>query len=128
MPNAEILLDGSSPLVPLLRTLRERFREPWTIEEIADAAQTSRASLHRQFAKLTGLSPMEYLRRLRLDDAAWRLMNTSSTAAQISAEVGYTNQFHFSREFTRRFGAPPSVYRRDRIFEEIRPEAAEQAN
>lgn len=120
-PNAAEFLEGRNELLPVLRLLRERFTEPWTVDQIATAARTSRASLHRQFLRIAGMSPIEYVRRLRLDDAAWRLMNTPASVAQVATGVGYANQFHFSREFSRRFGASPSVYRRDRVFGELRP-------
>lgn len=118
-PDAPDILDRQSRLLPVLRLLRERFADPWTVDEIAAMAQLSRASLHRQFMRLTGVSPIEYVRRLRLDDAAWRLLNMPDSVARISSAVGYANQFHFSREFSRRFGAPPSVYRQARVFGEV---------
>lgn len=115
-PGAHEVLAGAARLAPLLRTLRDRLAEPLDIPALAKLAHLSRASLHRQFLSVLGVPPMEYLKRLRLDEAARRLLRADESLAGVAAQVGFANPYHFSREFKARYGMPPAQYRADRLF------------
>ena len=56
-------------------------------------------------------TPMEYLKRRRLEEARHLLVTTDGPMSEVAARVGFANQFHFSREFKAAFGATPSAYR-----------------
>ncbi len=77
------------------------------IEALCDASGMSRASLHRHFVALTGLSPIQYQKQLRLQEARQLLLSGDRTASDVAFAVGYESAFQFSREYLRQFGAPP---------------------
>lgn len=90
--------------------LEQRFREPLDVETIARNAAMSPSALHQHFKQLTGLSPIQYVQRLRLHEARALLLG-GRTAAEAGFEVGYKSPSQFSREFRRLFGVPPSQLR-----------------
>ncbi len=75
----------------------------WTLDTLARATGTPRATLTRRFAALTGQSPMAYLTAWRMSLAARRLRDGDATVRQIADEVGYDSEFAFARAFS----APP---------------------
>lgn len=68
----------------------------------------SRASLHRHFQAMTGLSPVQYQKLLRLQQARQLLLAGEHRAADVAFAVGYESASQFSREYARQFGAPPA--------------------
>ena len=90
--------------------LERHFHEPLDIETIADKAAMSPSALHHHFKRLTALSPMQYVQRLRLHRARSLLLG-GRAAAEAGFEVGYNSPSQFSREFRRLFGHPPSRLR-----------------
>jgi AraC family transcriptional regulator, activator of mtrCDE len=85
--------------------------KPWTLDELAESAHVSRASLVRIFNRLANLAPMEMLAELRLEFAMRKLSATDLPMAEIAAEIGYQSESAFSRAFRRRFGRPPGDVR-----------------
>ncbi len=83
----------------------------WTLDELADHASASRASLVRMFQKTVRMAPLEFLAELRLGLARRRLAATNLPLMQIAAEIGYRSESSFSRAFRRRFGMPPGKVR-----------------
>jgi AraC family transcriptional activator of mtrCDE len=79
----------------------------WTLDELADRANASRASLVRMFRRMAGRAPLEFLVELRLDLARRKLAVTALPLAAIAAEIGYASESAFSRAFRRRFGIRP---------------------
>ena len=97
----------SQNLVAAIHRLRERFREPIRVEDLAQAARMSPSALHRQFKALTSLSPLQYQKRLRLLEARRLMISTGVNVESAAFEVGYESPSQFSREYARMFGAPP---------------------
>lgn len=87
--------------------IRDNGNTPLRIEALCDAAGMSRASLHRHFVALTGLSPIQYQKQLRLQEARQLLLSGDRTASDVAYAVGYESASQFSREYLRQFGAPP---------------------
>ncbi|WP_351231407.1 AraC family transcriptional regulator [Streptomyces sp. NPDC002133] len=87
--------------------IRSRLTEPLRIKEIADAAHMSAASLHRHFKSATGMSPMQFQKRLRLYEARRLLVAGHSTASAAADAVGHTSATQFNREYRRAFGTSP---------------------
>jgi AraC-like DNA-binding protein len=83
----------------------------WTLDALADATATGRATLTRRFAALTGQSPMAYLAAWRMSLAARRLREGDATVRQIAHDLGYDSEFAFARAFKRATGTPPGRYR-----------------
>ena len=86
------------------------YRQSLDVETLARQAAMSPSALHQQFKKLTALSPMQFVQRLRLHKAR-ALLLSGRGAAEAGFEVGYNSPSQFSREFRRLFGLPPSQVR-----------------
>jgi transcriptional regulator GlxA family with amidase domain len=95
-----------------IRLLRENFSRSIRVESIAKDVHMSVSSLHHQFKAVTAMSPLQYQKQLRLQEAR-RLMLFGDVDVAIAAHrVGYESASQFSREYSRFFGAPPLRDRR----------------
>ncbi len=79
----------------------------WTLDELADLANASRASLVRIFRKTARIAPLAFLSELRLELARRKLASSACSLAEIAAEVGYRSESAFSRAFKERYGTRP---------------------
>jgi AraC-like DNA-binding protein len=87
--------------------VKANFRAPFSVERLAEEARMSTSALHQHFKTVTGMTPLQYQKQLRLQEAR-RLMLTEATDAAIAGHaVGYDSPSQFSREYRRLFGAPP---------------------
>jgi AraC-like DNA-binding protein len=100
--------------------IKAHYAEPLQIEALARQVNMSASALHRHFPAVTGVSPLQYQKRLRLEEARRLLLGGATTAEAVAYEVGYESPSQFSREYARLFGQPP---RRD--VERLRAEAAD---
>jgi AraC-like DNA-binding protein len=87
--------------------IRSRFDQPLRVEELARAAGMSQPSFHRHFRAVTAMSPLQFQKQIRLQEARRRLLSQHADAAGIGFEVGYESASQFSREYSRLFGSPP---------------------
>jgi AraC-like DNA-binding protein len=90
-----------------IRWLRDHFVDPLRGESLARQARMSLSGLHQHFKAVTGLSPLQYQKRLRLHEARRLMLGEGLDAAEASFRVGYESPSQFSREYRRMFGAPP---------------------
>ena len=90
-----------------LRHLRTHFREPFSAERLAKAVNVSVPSLNRHFRVITGMSPLQCQKQIRLQEARRLLLLERKDAASAAFEVGYASPSQFNREYTRTFGFPP---------------------
>jgi AraC-like DNA-binding protein len=97
-----------------LHVLHKRPEHPWTLEELAHTAGTSRSVLAERFQYLVGSSPIQYLTQWRMVLASNLLAHSSAPLARIAEAVGYQTDTAFSRAFRREFGTPPAAWRRAR--------------
>ena len=95
-----------------LNALHARPAYPWTLEELAREARTSRSVLAERFQHLVGSSPMQYLTQWRMLLAANLLCRSNAPLLRIAEDVGYQTDTAFSRAFRREFGSPPAAWRR----------------
>ncbi len=87
--------------------LQGNFTQPLRIDDLATQVNMSTSTFHHHFRALTAMSPLQYQKRLRLNEAR-RLMLTERLDATTAAfQVGYESPSQFSREYSRLFGAPP---------------------
>jgi AraC-like DNA-binding protein len=77
------------------------------IEELAEIANMSLASFHRHFKEVTAMSPIQFQKQLRLQEARRMLFADPTDIADVAFRVGYESQSQFSREYSRMFGCPP---------------------
>jgi AraC-like DNA-binding protein len=93
-----------------IRWLALQYHRPVSIEELAKESGYHRAYLTRMFKKATGLSPAQYLLKLRMERALL-LLREPLTVSQIAASVGYADPFHFSKQFKKWHGRSPTELR-----------------
>jgi len=87
--------------------LKGNFDKPLSIDTLANAANMSKSSLHQHFKSLTAMSPLQYQKHLRLQEARRLMLMDKHDAASAGHRVGYESPSQFSREYRRLFGAPP---------------------
>ncbi len=106
----QMALPGSrlSQINRAIRLLRERYQEKIPVGELARAAGMSATSLHRHFRAVTAMSPLQFQKRVRLQEARRRLLTQDLDASRVSFDVGYESASQFSREYRRLYGQPPA--------------------
>lgn len=91
----------------VIERLTQRFAEPVSIGELAALAHMSPSTLHLRFKEMTALSPLQFQKTLRLQQARRLMLADGLDAATAAHRVGYESASQFSREYRRLFGAPP---------------------
>ncbi len=104
-------LQQSDELGSSLKLMHQSFRDNIAITKLAAAANLSLSSFQRKFKSCFSMSPKEYMRHLKVQDACHKITQTTMNFAEISYACGFSDQSHFSREFTRIMKEPPSSYR-----------------
>ncbi len=94
-------------VVRAIRWLKEHFAETFRVESLARQARMSLSGFHHHFKTVTGLSPIQYQKRLRLHEARRLMLGEGIDAAEAGFRVGYESPSQFSREYRRMFGSPP---------------------
>lgn len=87
--------------------LNINFREPLRIEALAQRINVCTSSLHHRFKAMTGMSPLQYQKKLRLEEAHRLMLQEGMEASVACYQVGYESPSQFSREYSRFFGASP---------------------
>lgn len=90
-----------------IATIRKGFQAQLRIDEIAASAGMSPSSLHQHFKAITRMTPLEYQKQLRLQEARRLMLAGGVSAGSAGFAVGYDSPSQFSREYRRLFGAPP---------------------
>jgi transcriptional regulator GlxA family with amidase domain len=88
--------------------LQTNFDQPVNVEELASLVNMSVSSFHRQFKSVTSMSPLQYQKALRLQEARRLMLTEMLDAANASRPVGYVSASQFSREYGRFFGTAPT--------------------
>ena len=102
---------GDQVVIELQTWLEENFSAQLSIEQLARRAAVSVRSLNRRFVTATGVSPIAYVNRLRVEAAKRRLETSSLNVQEITQQVGYRDARSFSRLFREGTGLSPSEYR-----------------
>lgn len=92
----------------VVRWMRDRYAEPMRVDDLAQLASMSPSAFHRAFHAVTAMSPIQYQKNVRLQEARLRLLANPADIAGTAYAVGYESPSQFSREYRRQFGAPPS--------------------
>lgn len=90
-----------------IRWLKDHFAEPLHVEALAREVRMSPSAFHQHFKSVTAMSPLQYQKRLRLQEARRLMLGGALDAAEAAFRVGYESPSQFSREYRRQFGAPP---------------------
>ena len=90
-----------------IRHIRQNYAQPLSVEQLAQVAMMSESSFHRHFRAVTAMTPIQFQKQIRLQEARARLMADAGDVAAVGYAVGYDSASQFSREYSRMFGAPP---------------------
>ena len=88
--------------------LRENYAQPMKVDELAELVHMSVSSFHEHFKGLTSMSPLQYQKVLRLQEARRLMLASMMDAGTASQRVGYLSASQFSREYSRFFGSAPT--------------------
>lgn len=88
--------------------IRAHYDQPMRIGEMADLAHMSPSALHGHFKSLTSMSPLQFQKTLRLQEARRLMLSTGMDAGLACQRVGYVSASQFSREYARHFGSAPT--------------------
>lgn len=107
----QIVMEGSSThqIKDVIEQIMNNYESPLRIEELAEIANMSISSLHRHFKEITAMSPLQFQKQLRLQEARRLLLTESADASEVAYRVGYESASQFSREYSRMFGFPPKA-------------------
>jgi AraC-like DNA-binding protein len=109
-PALRQLVAAGSPSQQIARVigwLKQHYTEDFPMDDLAAQAHMSPSTFRLHFRAVAGMSPLQYLKQLRLQDARQLMLNEDIDAGSAAVRVGYESASQFSREYTRLFGAPP---------------------
>ena len=109
----EVLItsDDDKFLVGVIKVIEENMANiEFNIDHLASALNISRSTLYRRILDITDMTPIDLIRNIRMKRAANLLEATSRSVADISLEVGYSDQRYFSLNFKKEFGKTPKQY------------------
>lgn len=97
----------SQQIAKAIGWLHSNYSQAVSMDELAAQANMSTSTFHHHFRSLTALSPLQYQKQLRLQEARRLMLAERLDAANAAFQVGYESPSQFSREYNRMFGAPP---------------------
>lgn len=105
----QIVIEGSSShqIKDVIEYITINYDKSFLIEELAKIVNMSVSSLHRHFKEVTAMSPIQFQKELRLQEARRLLLAESIDTTDVAFRVGYESSPQFSREYSRMFGFPP---------------------
>ena len=105
----QIAIEGSTThqINTVIQHIMQNYNQPLKVDDLAEIANLSVSTLYRYFTEVTTMSPIQFQKKLRLQEARSLLLTKSSSAADVAFRVGYESPSQFSREYSRMFGLPP---------------------
>jgi AraC-like DNA-binding protein len=100
------------PITDAMRLMRVQAFQPLSVESIARQVAMSPSHFAHRFRVVARMSPMRFVKEVRLDAARTLLLSDGVRASEVALRVGYESPAHFSRDFKRRFGTSPARYAR----------------
>lgn len=97
----------SHQIARAIEWLKGNYSRPLRIDDLAEQARMSSSTFHHHFRSMTALSPLQFQKQLRLQEARRLMLAEHVDAATAAFQVGYESPSQFSREYNRQFGAPP---------------------
>lgn len=97
----------SNQIARAIDWLKSNFTEPLSIDDLAAKSSMSTSTFHHHFRSMTALSPLQFQKQLRLQEARRLMLTERMDAANAAFQVGYESPSQFNREYSRQFGAPP---------------------
>jgi AraC-like DNA-binding protein len=111
--NRGVILGGMAPgaLRRVKEAIEARLAHGFTLRELATIAGLSEGHFARAFKQSVGLPPHRYLTRRRVNAAAEKIRQSDQSLSEVSLDVGFSDQSHFTRTFAREMGETPSAFR-----------------
>lgn len=97
----------SNRIQKVITWLRHHYAEPFNVDALAEMAAMSVSSMRQHFHDITSMSPLQFQKQLRLQEARRLMLVEDLDAGMAAVRVGYESQSQFSREYARQFGQPP---------------------
>ena len=97
----------SQQIARVMAWMKQNFHRPLSMDEIAASANMSPSTFRQHFREIAGMSPLQYQKQLRLQEARQMMLNEDVDVSVAGLRVGYESPSQFSREYSRLFGAPP---------------------
>jgi len=97
----------SQQIARAIEWLKGNYSEQLSIDDLAAQASMSNSTFHHHFRSMTALSPLQFQKQLRLQEARRLMLTERMDAANAAFQVGYESPSQFNREYNRQFGAPP---------------------
>ena len=111
MRKIELKGNDAALMEKIMKAVNDRLDDDtFNVEALADEVGLSRVQLHRRMKELTGITVGEFIRNIRLQQAAKLLEAGDTSVAQVTYAVGFSNPNHFTTAFKRHFGVTPSEY------------------
>ena len=107
----KVFLDKEEQMLPIISYIGENLNCQISIEELANIACMSASNFHSFFRKKMEISPMKFIKKMRLEEASFKLARTHNPISTIAEDLGFSSQFHFSRDFKSHYNITPSEYR-----------------
>ena len=109
--DVEVKGNNDALMERIMKSINENLADPdFNVEKLTDDVGISRAQLHRKMKEITGISTGEFIRNLRLEQAAKLIKEDKINITQVAYTVGFNNQTHFSTVFKKHFGMSPTEY------------------
>ncbi len=108
---AQEKISNNNDLYPIIEYIYNSYKTRITLEELAKMCGMSVSSFHRKFKKLTNCNLIDFVQRLRVEEACNLLSNTNKTVVQIANEVGYSDIKYFYKVFKKITGNTPKHYK-----------------
>jgi AraC-like DNA-binding protein len=103
------LADSSlASIARAVRWIRDHYAQPFQVADVAGLSGMSVSAFHRNFQAVTAMSPIQFQKQIRLQQARLLLATSPGDVSGVGSRVGYDSLSQFSREYRRQFGAPPS--------------------
>ncbi|OAI58697.1 AraC family transcriptional regulator [Ralstonia solanacearum] len=97
----------SQQIAKAVAWLKQNFAQPLHVDDLAARARMSPSTFRQHFRTITGMSPLQFQKQLRLQEARQLMLNQNLDAGHAGGLVGYESASQFNREYSRLFGAPP---------------------
>ena len=101
-------LSQGRQIAQIISWIRDNYTEPIRIEELAKKSNMSTSTFHHHFKSVTAMTPLQFQKKLRLNEARRLMLAEPTDAASAAFQVGYESPSQFTREYSRLFGASPS--------------------
>lgn len=103
--------EHSQLIYAAIRLMQEEMDQEFSVSKYAKRCAMSESRFSSVFKGITGMSPLRFMMKIRMDQARYLLANTALPIKEVSGQVGFADEFYFSRMFHKYVGVSPSKYR-----------------